>query len=198
MQPQPHERWLVTGVTGTGKTTLVRQHVREVRRCIVWAPKGDFELAQRCNGVAEAAIAADGWRRGCLRAVVVPDFRDDVTEQFDALCELVYWVGGAELVVEECGVLDPRQPLRHFAKLVALGRERRISVTCVAQRAVQVPTIFRSQVSRVTSFRQTHRADVDALVELIGADAERVASLPNFNFIDWGPERGARSYRNSL
>jgi ABC-type ATPase with predicted acetyltransferase domain len=198
MQPQPHERALVVGITGTGKTTLVRQRVAEIRRVIVWAPKGDFELAERCAGVDEAAAAAASWKRGVLRAVVVPDFGDDLTEQFEALCEVVWWVGGCELVVEECGLIDPRQPLRNFARLVAVGRERRITVTCVAQRAVQVPTLFRSQVSRVTTFRQTMPVDVSALCELIGPDAERVPELPRFHFLDWGPDSGTRSGRIHL
>jgi hypothetical protein len=61
-----------------------------------------------------------------------------------------------------------------------------------------VPTLFRSQVSRVTTFRQTMPADVAALCELIGPEAEHVPELPRFCFLDWGPDSGTRSGRIHL
>jgi DNA helicase HerA-like ATPase len=98
-----------------------------------------------------------------------------------------YAAGNCTFVVEECALIFKRgEELQDWAKpLVFMGRIQRVSLVLIAQRASKIPMDIRSQASRIITFRQTEPADVSALIDRIGEDAETIPDLPPLTCIDW-------------
>jgi hypothetical protein len=80
--------------------------------------------------------------------------------------------------------------------MVFMGREPRLNLVLVAQRANAVPISVRSQASRIVTFLQTEPADVRALAERIGREhADEIAQLPELECLDWQAGGAVRRYR---
>lgn len=188
LQLASHDRLVVTGITGAGKTHYVTHEVvKAASRVVVWDPKGEYELEHATlDEVAAAPELLDAER---LRLAVVPT-SEDLDELSEDFCDFVGLVkhsgGGFVLVVDEVVLLEGRAR-RMLAYIATQSRAwgDGVPLVLVSQRATDIPKTARVQASRIVTFRQTDPDDVAALREVIGARAEQIPKLPRHECVTW-------------
>lgn len=175
----------VTGRKGCGKSTLVRELMREHPRVVVIDYLGEY--GPECGatvhkGIVPCVRALDRWHekpRFCLSL--------RVTEERDALDVLgiVRKMRSVMLVVEEASWLcsPGRLPLE-LRELVRFGRHQEISQLYVAQRPAMVHRDVTSQADVIVSFQQHGERDIAYLEGSVLANrAELVRSLRPFEIV---------------
>ncbi len=199
MQSSPHGRlslpqhWIVTGVPQSGKSTLVRDMVRGVRRLVVFDPKGDYATALRGSRVLEPADLFDRnhlagrW----LRLVLLAGRRDDLTVAEELIytqrrCREAGRREGLVLVLEELNRYQ-LQCVESLSNLHANGHGDGLVTIMVAQRAQWIPRGCRATATNVLSLLQDYQADLDELAEDYGQPfADRVrAWVPHSPPVEW-------------
>lgn len=170
---------IVLGVTGSGKTTWAKKYVAHESRLAVYDIAHDFNVQyMSADDIADLPESKpDRFRVG----VWIP-------EDAPLLAASAFLLGNCTLVLEELSTLFPTgaKITGPISEVVYLGRHRRVTLVCIAQRATSIPVAIRSQASRVVTFRQQEDDDVKALVGKIGKEnAMRVTGLPDLTCIDW-------------
>lgn len=175
----------VTGRKGCGKSTLVREVMREHARVVVLDYIGEY--GPECGATVHRGILA------CARALERWDPKPRyclslrVTEERDALdlLGIVRKMRSVLLVVEEASWLcsPGRLPLE-LRELVRFGRHQEISQLYVAQRPAMVHRDVTSQADVIVSFQQHGERDVAYLEGSVLADrAELVRALRPFEIV---------------
>lgn len=210
--PQPRTRILVVGKTGTGKSTRVKDAVREWLRagvrvvaldcCDEYSQAGRETglvrlgpLRERCTA-SQLAASPRRLEAQRLSLAVVPDDKTPASwaRAFSLVVQLLRAIGRPTLVVlDEVGTWTDASfgpaCARARAELAALannGRHDGLALVLVSQRAAQVPPPARAQSTDIWAFLQDNPADVDALAERIGKDsAERCSRLALGESVDW-------------
>ncbi len=191
-----HERVMVTGLTGSGKSTWVAKNIiAAAPRVLAWSPHAkDYRECTAPLSFAQLAQRPEVLDAQAFRVCVVPTWRrpSDLTRQFAAFYDVASTMSGTVLVVDEVGLLrgEARELLmalasqaRHFGEDTPEGG---CPMVFVAQRANMVPIGARTQCSQVVSFLQVEPSDVEALRDVIGGKlASRVPRLPRFEFVHW-------------
>lgn len=190
---KPHDRVLVVGITGSGKSHFVKERiVTPAKRVVVWDPHAEYAVKCDLDEVCfwELQNEPELLKQRHLRLSIVPEW-DDIDELVEQLCQLVRLLRRSRgkhtttLVIEECGVIRPRGD-GVLGLLSTQARHWNVPLVMVAQRAAQVPPTAREQVSRIISFRQSSPDDIAALTERIGdVKGSKIASLPRRHFVTW-------------
>lgn len=210
--PEARDRFVVVGKSGSGKSTYVkrmiagwiRQGVRVVALdvCDEYSRKGnDGALVQlgplRDRVTVEELAAENGAQLLESRLSLSVVCGESPRAAARAFLLLESLLRGSRkqcvLVVDEVGLWtdSSADPLCHRARaqlagLAVAGRKHGLSLVIVAQRAAQISTTVRSQVTQLVSFAQHEPADLDALAERAGKDfAEKVSRLKPFECIAW-------------
>ena len=177
----------VWGGTGSGKSTRVKEIIRDNSRVIVIDPIGDYQQEKgfRCyttiKGLYKAIKA--GWNTG-FRAVLVVQRGQDPQRVLEELAEGLFkiqtpykfGVEGREitLVVEEMSLSYPERTLgqgeRSFLELVNLGRHYGVEIMGVSQRIAEVKKNFVGNCSEHFFFRLGSAADRNAVTAIIGTE----------------------------
>jgi len=184
MKLQPHERLLVVGITGAGKSSYVQKIVKDAPRVVVWDYHGEYkELEQVTVDEFSAKIENENDN---LRVAVKPEAKDldDVSSEFVAFADLLPYSENHLTVIDEVGLLRGKAAGR-LDYIATQSRHWSQPLVLVAQRATQIPKTAREQASKIVSFRQTSPDDVAALVDRIGEKAQRIKSLPRFQLVQW-------------
>lgn len=183
----------VVGRKGCGKTTLVREIVREHARVVIldWCHEYGAEVgAQVKDGLracALALVAASRERRFRL-SLRVDELAGDPREQFLELLTIVWQMPGVLLVVDEASAYQsPSWMPPELARFPRIGRHRGISQLYVAQRPSMLHRDVTSQSDLLVSFQQHEERDVRYLVNLLGPAGERVRQLGLFEIVAGGP-----------
>lgn len=222
--PTPATRLLVTGKTGSGKSSRVKDAVRHwlslgvrvvaVDVCDEYSRHGRAKhgLVQ-LGALRQRVTAAELAKRPSLLtaprlalSVVPADTSPRAWARAFLLVErLVRHAGPAVVVIDEVGTwTNPGNgPECHAARsalegLATNGRKDGLALVCVAQRAAQVPPNVRSQATEWWAYLQDEPADLDALRARIGAEsAEAVSRLPQFECVTWR-DAAAQPHRRGL
>lgn len=210
--PTPATRLLVTGKTGSGKSSAIKEAMRSwlsagvrvvaVDVCDEYsrhgrAKHGLVQMGPLRHRVTAAELAAKPHlvNDARLSLAVVPMDRSPRAwaSAFLLVERLMRDAGKAVVVVDEVGTWTnaANGPVCHRARaaLEALstnGRKDGLALVVVAQRAAQIAPNIRSQASEWRSYLQDEAADVDALAERFGRErAEEVSRLPLYGFVEW-------------
>lgn len=179
---------IVTGNQGFGKSVWTKLYAESRPRFFVFDPKGEYR--------ADFVTAPSEWMEPVINGTT-KEFRYGTSLPYELpiYADAAYGVGDCLLVIEECALIFRRgEELQEWARpLVFMGREQRVSLVLVAQRAAKIPLDIRSQASRIVTFRQTEPDDVRTLRERMGEAAEGVPNLSRLTCLDWTPE-GVKSY----
>lgn len=175
----------VTGRKGCGKSTLVREIMRESRRVAVVDYLGEY--GPECGalvfrGLVACVKALERWNakpRFCL-SLRVTDERDALS-----LVGIVNKMRDVLLVVEEASWLcSPSYLPLELREAVRFGRHQRLSQLYVAQRPVMVNRDITSQADVIVSFQQHGERDVAYLEGSVLADrAQLVRKLRPFEIV---------------
>lgn len=198
------ERVIVVGATGTGKTTWVRNHIREIQS---QEPGRFFFIADpqeyySCRERFYTARGEGGFLEYFEKDSVQPGtycFTLTKILDWDSFFQLVGDFSGASdvpprpfnnttLVVDE--LLDhsdahsTQEKLEHFFRY---GRHAGLSLICCSMRPKNVDGMLLNNANRFICFRQGRIIDVDALrgVTLIGDDALDLLELDGHDFLEF-------------
>ena len=201
MKLAAHDRVLVVGITGSGKSRFVKRAiVAKAPRVIVFDPHDEYSdgATERGRVVGVSGVVRVGLgellndpdKLDAGRLAVVPSSLSPsgLAEEFADLLPVVATAqDGTVFVVEEVGLVR-RHGAEALEVLACQSRHWGVPLVLVAQRAAQVPPTARDQCSRVVSFRQIRPEDVQALAERIGPRADAIAKLPRGEFVAWSEE----------
>lgn len=210
--PTPSTRLLVTGKTGSGKSSRVKDAARSwlsrgvrviaLDVCDEYsrhgrAKHGLVQLGPLRRRMTAAELAADpsAVNDSRLSLAVVPSDPSPRAwaRAFLLLERLMRHAGKAVVLVDEVGTwTSPANgPECHRARaalesLSTNGRKDGLALVVVAQRAAQISPNVRSQATEWWSYLQDEAADVEALAERFGREtAEGVSRLPLYECITW-------------
>jgi hypothetical protein len=180
----------VWGGTGSGKSTRVKEIIKNNNRVIVIDPIGDYEQEKgfKCYKTLKGLYQAikKGWNTG-FKAVLVVQRGKNPQAMLEELAEGLFkiqepYYQGKEkriltLVVEEMSICYPERTLgqneRSFLELVNLGRHYGIEIIGVSQRIAEVKKNFVGNCSEHFFFRLGSASDRNAVTGIIGPEHKK-------------------------
>lgn len=174
---------LIIGKRGHGKSLWTKLSLRSTRRLIVHDIMGSYKVDEWLTGAELADRVEGGWfdKRRNFRLGVYD--ADDI----EVTGASAFLVGDLDLVIEEAGVLfeKMKKPPRWLRDLMFLGRHRGVRLKVTAQRAASIPIDLRSQASRIVTFAQHEKADLQALRPYFDERVDELPTLPVYWCLDW-------------
>jgi hypothetical protein len=177
------ERHVLMGVSGTGKTTLVKRLTAEAFRCLWFDPEGEYAAPGR---LVVKVAELERWP-GLLvdphaRIVVEPtdDDPEAMAEDVGALCSLLLHFKRLPMVVvfEELGDYG-RLPAaeKGLSRLWKKGRKRGLVPLACSQVATDIPLHVRKQATDAWVTSQDHAGEIAEVERIYGPQmAERARS----------------------
>lgn len=192
------EHIFIAGRTGSGKTTLARYLLREVRRLIVCDSKGTL-----------SNWSTHEWGRAARRAlmngqdirirVVPPVELADTTDFWNDIFLHAYSAGGVRVYVDELGAImrNAQNAPHYFNVILSRGREFHVSACTVTQRPASVPLLALSEASHYFCFRLNLRDDRQRMAQFMGEEVlENIKD--KYGFWYFGAELNAPQYFKDL
>jgi DNA helicase HerA-like ATPase len=152
---------LIFGKTGTGKTTLAKELIKNERRVII------VDALQEYTGLIleDFESTVEFFRNKPKEFKLVCRYDSDLAIEY--LFKLIFEIGDICLVVEEAEIyISPYAKSSSFLRLVRYGRHRNIKIIGVARRTSELSLDFRAQVNKIYSFKQTQPRDLQLMQEL--------------------------------
>jgi dephospho-CoA kinase len=179
----------VVGRKGSGKSTHVATLLKYCPRIFAWDPMQDHNdlLPDAFEGVDDelGEYFKQARRAKTFACSLSPG--EDLNEEFEEACRLVYAYGRMLFVVEEAplilkaGYMPPA-----FGRIVRTGRHRQIDLLWTAQRASEVSRTLTSATDVWIFYSQTEPRDLDAIAERCGREiANQAASLGLHDSFVW-------------
>ena len=171
----------IIGRKGSGKSTRVATLLKYCPRIFAWDPMGDHRhlLPDVFEGINDDLYEYfhQASQAKTFACAYIPG--GDLEDEFEEICELVYWYGRMLFCVEEAPLICKAAYLPPaFGKIVRTGRHRAIDLLWTAQRASEVSRTLTSATDLWILYSQTEPRDLDAIAARCGRDlAGRVAGL---------------------
>lgn len=182
---------LILGKTGSGKTTLARQFVKQLTRALILDsgfcefPAHNFRTMRELHKYLDA----HGGAGGNFRASYTP-LKKDISTLFRWSRE----IGLAEeltLVLEECDRFPTPESAAGFEELIQRGRHYGVHMLCLTTHPYAVDIDLRRQATEIYSFRQHEPADIKWLSSVMPASiVEQIAGLGDYQYICWNAKTG--------
>lgn len=188
------DRRLYTGVSGTGKTTLWMDQVRdhEARFKFIYDHQGEY--AERSNkrkicASVDLLIEAIEDRQEVIVFDPIQDFPGQAGKGFACLCDLVFQMSkegdlnGTKLIAcdELQLVTDRRIEPIEFLTLCETGRRYQIDALFTSQAPNRLHNAIRDQVTEVFAFRLTDSNALDWLKDQ-GFDPDQVRAQADYKY----------------
>jgi hypothetical protein len=171
---------LVLGMPGCGKTPFAAQLVETARRVVYWDPAHELGHLGIIVGAADLAEHPDLLHGRTCRVVVQPD-ADELLEQFQVTveaCRAAERWGGLVLLVDEVHLLSSYgEGAATLRELHAAGHKDGLATVLVSPCWTDIPARCRATASRVYSFAQIRRDDIDALTSELGRHVPKFGDL---------------------
>ena len=186
----------VFGRSGSGKSTYVKNLIRDERRLVVFDPCDEYRTLKKTTPAGVLGAAKRSYRDFRLR--VVPTGGGGEAAALSRLCDVLKLIqepykqnmaGAPELVlvVEEMNLSFPvhggAEKAPAFAELCSRGRHWGIEIVGVSQRIAEVSTRFRGNLTEAVIFEQREPRDIKAAADALGAPRWRVEELLPFEYL---------------
>ena len=174
---------------GFGKTVWTKAYGAAKPRLLLYDPKAEYPNV-------DYTTEPDLWVPGVLSRET-KQFRYGTYQEDDIplFGNTAYAATNCTLIMEECAMLFTKGGgVEKWARpLIYMGREPKLNLVLVSQRANNIPVGIRSQASRIVTFWQAEPDDIDSLAEKIGWQyREEIATLPRLTCLDWEEGRVTR------
>lgn len=174
----------IVGRKGSGKSSMARRVLERCPRILVFDQMGEHDWIpntlerEELDDFLEFANS----EQYCAGRIV-PEA--NVAEEFEQLCDSVYDEGNILFGIEEVPMLVSAGHLPEpFARIVRLGRHRKISLLWTAQRPAEVSRTLTAMTDVFILFSTTEPRDLDAIASRCGSDiANKVAALSLHGFL---------------
>lgn len=189
----PSCKVLVTGVSGTGKTTLYSRLVHEatVNWRFVYDHQGEFAQRFKKKSCRNGDELIEKTQKG---GWVIYDPLEEfgksghTKEGFNFFCAYAFEVcqtqkGRKIFCVDELQKLtDIREVPVEFLAICETGRRFQMDVFCISQAPNRLHNAIRNQLTEVYTFRQSDKNAIEYLADN-GFDADKVRELPKFHYL---------------
>ncbi|MFO1487969.1 MAG: type IV secretion system DNA-binding domain-containing protein [Verrucomicrobiota bacterium] len=195
----PAKRELVTGASGTGKTTFFEKLLRgeKARLKLVFDHQGEFSDRFNLPAVVDfeglyKAVSIGGWvvfdPIKLINSVDSEGRRLGIAGAFDVFCEQVFMFatetpGRKILICDELQkVTDTNKGGDHFLNCLETGRRYELDFMGISQAPNLIHNRVRNQLTKIFAFRLT---DVNALRFLKdnSFDDQKIRNLPNGKYV---------------
>ncbi len=172
---------LIYGKTGSGKTTLAKQLIKDYDRVIIIDSMSEYNdgliftsFDEFIGYVLENNIFENE------KFMLICRFESDIEIEF--LFKAVFEISNLLLVVEEAEVyISPFAKQSNFLRIVRYGRHKSVSIIGIARRTGELSLTFRSQTDFIYSFIQT---DVNDLKNMESLGLTGLDQLQKYNYPD--------------
>lgn len=183
---------IVHGMQGYGKSVWTQLYSRGKPRLFLYDPKAEYPDVDYMTPPDEIIPK--------IMIGEIKQFRygSYMADDVEMLGKSAYGATDCALILEECKMLFHRgEDIVPWAvPIVMMGREPKLDLVLVSQRAMAIPPDIRSQASRIVTFLQTEIADCKALSQKFGGEWEdEIRNLPELECLDWQAGAGVRRYR---
>jgi len=177
--------YLVTGASGSGKSSIVKALMKDEKRVIAFDPDdeyGDekgFNTADSCVDLLEKVCATKG---GGMKTRIVAR----TPEAFGASASVAFEWGNCAFIAEELageGRTNPGKAPRDWHKIISRGRKRGINVIGVTQSPAESDKTILRNASHLFIGRMGREADAKAVSREIDVPVETLLQLKNLEFI---------------
>lgn len=169
MQIKSDEHVFIAGRTGSGKTTVAKYLLRNVKRLLICDSKGTL-----------TGWNADEWtkdnrrkfeRGDAMRMRIVPPLYDE-SEFWNEIFEYAYWAGNCRIYIDELYAVVPNsvRPQEFLKAIYTRGREFNVSMCAVTQRPSWVPLFCLSESSHYFCFRLNLKEDRARMAAFMGEE----------------------------
>lgn len=167
-----NERVFIAGQTGTGKTYLASEMLKDVNRLVVIDTKG--ELKEQFNISASKKNRREFERGGNARLQIIPPLlsSNEIEPYFDSLFMYLYDMRNFILYIDEVfGITSSAQTVpKYLNAILTRGRSKGIGLFCAVQRPKNIPLVFLSEAQHYFCFRLTLDGDRQRMSEFMGED----------------------------
>jgi DNA helicase HerA-like ATPase len=171
----------ILGMTGSGKSTLTREIIREYDRVLILDSMGEYDdipnaiVREGANDCVNALLSLKDKPRWILDCLTLHD-----QEAFDILA-VAFEIPNILIVIEEASLYcDPHTLPDEIARLIRYGRKRGIHIIFIARRPSEINRELTAQSKLIVTFRQTEPIDIQYLKARMGAEAESVPHLKDW------------------
>jgi hypothetical protein len=193
-----NERYAVVGTTQSGKTTFVREALLPMFensgiRIVFWdgaAKNLDWKHDVRVRSPDECRRALKAGRKKILYQYrpknVTKKNTDDMGEDFNDLCHVLYDEGNLLFYVDEASFVSTPMSIWHWYKMLIIGGAGRgLGVISAGQRPREMNNALFAQSQYIFSFPLEMRTDITKLVEGGVRDPkiyETIEALPQYHY----------------
>lgn len=183
---RPGDRLIILGLPFTGKSRLAAKLTEEADRVVYFDPMSDYSGYSNAKPVTVSELLENPslLEEPRFRLAVIPN-EDTLDDDLEDTIRLVRGAGNAILVFDEVGDYRQRNEVI-LNKIARNGRHDGIVPIYVSQVAIDIPLTVRRLATRVYSYLQVHKEDIDALAERYGqAFADSVKNAKPGELTQW-------------
>lgn len=177
---------LYVGRGGSGKTALMRHHLKNEKRIIILDANGEPEYAAMCEIVTTPSDLIEAVRKKTFKVAVRVPFGSDPKSMFDIACNCAWAAENCVIVWEEVHTYRIGSALPKIGEsLVNQGRHRRVRVWAATRRPINLRTLTAS-CTAIYAFPTTEPNDLSFYDDLMGTGAGDAAKTAGqYSYLQW-------------
>lgn len=178
----------VFGRRGSGKTTLIKNRIRESPRVAAFDITGEYcEIGEVANTAMMFVEALEQRAEKPFRVVFYPDGEPDWNLAFDYFLRACWAARNLLIVADEIDQLaSPTQVPPTLYRNLNMGRHRGLDLIAASRRPANVPRLLTSQSDEIIIFNCSEPNDVKYIQDFAGKQfALACQSLPIHHYLLW-------------
>jgi hypothetical protein len=174
---------VITGQRGCGKTTYIKESIRQHNRVLIFDLLGEFN--PNAYTLADVLSLLDKNKNANFFTLGYFNPKNS-EEDFAVVCKAVNRLHDVMFVVDELdffcsATFCPKE----FSEIIKRGRHQSLGVIVATRRPHEVPRLVTSQVTELITFRHVEPRDLDYLKDVANVPEEAIQKLPDFHYLRW-------------